>query len=312
MEELDSIFSDDELKQFTEKGAGIEIIKEYYNEFVSRPDVKIWLEDDDNWSGEADRKDMLVTYLRKEFLMRPPVKPMTIIPIGMDRVSTGKSGSVYSGLYIVDKKRTGENLEVKRIVVQGKVACDLLKKVMPFNRYKDVLLGDDENGNIFMDDRASHGFDTPEALPITSKQLIEKLELPRVPKLSEIGKYLSKRTADGYAIRTDLKIIRGMIKNDPWIKDEPYNEGGSCRLVDSSIDTNETRVTPEGKTIPPGISSWISPKLIKSRNGDTVDHIVVIEEVIDKKKNKKTGEISCNAICEIPVHQIPVPSGDDQ
>jgi len=278
----------------------LDTLKAEYEEFLKQD----WLQTED-FVDDDDRHQYAMTFFHKEYVLRSPVEPRTIIPIGVDPVKTSQKGNIYSSIYALDGKA-----QVRRISLRGKEGANLTGQVNFFSKYKDVKLGQfGEDGDWSADDRAD--FSDPIQIAMKPKELVSKMKPePARTNIKEAINNLSKRGSDGYTVKTDWKVVRGLIKSE-WRKPDgdEYNESGSYRLSDMSISSDDNLVTDDGRVIPPGMTVWVSPKLMQFPVDSMVDCIGTVEERRDKN-GKPTGEVSMNAAVVVGIHTPPVQESD--
>jgi len=270
---------------------------EYEEEFN-----KEWIQSDE-FADDEDRHQYLFGVFNKNYLMRPPAEPNTIIPIGLDQVRTSRKGKIYSSIYVMDSKG-----KLKRVAINGEIADPLTSNLNLFHKYEDIKLGRfGDDGDYIADDRTK--FESPIKIKATPKALMKKLEIPSTT-INDALDNLSKVGSDGFVVNTDWRHIRGWIKgNGSKNTEDPYNEKGAYRLVDNSIDTEEEKVRPDGTIIPPGMTLWISPKMMNYPADSYVDAYGPISEGKDKN-GKSTGDVSMSCCVIVPVHAPPIEEGE--
>lgn len=277
-----------ELMDIAKKG-GIEAdeLKKEYEEFFGQD----WLHSD-GFVDDEDRHQYCLNKFFKDYSLRPPTSPYTIIPVGLDPVKTSAKGTIHSSIFIINSKG-----KLERISLLGEIV-DLTTKVNLWCKYENVKLGSfQDGGDLIADNRAN--FKNPIQISASSRQIIDKLKL-EYTTIAEAGNHLSKKGSDGYTIKTDWKIVRGTIMGSGFKSvDNPHDEMGNYRISDRTIDPNEERVTPEGDVLRPGMAVWISPKLMKFPADAQVDFIGLLD------KSTKTGEVSMNACSAVSVHVPP-------
>ena len=79
--------------------------------------------------------------------------------------------------------------------------------------------------------------------------------------ISEANKYPSKKGSDGYPIRTDWRIIEGMVVRSTIFKKKDQSEGGVYTISDMTIKPSMF-VTKDGKVQSPGFTVWCAPELV--------------------------------------------------
>ena len=242
------------IKEVAEKlELDFEAVKEMYiKKYFSEP----FVQEDPQFKTDAERHHYATLCLKNENLSRPPAKPMTIIPIGVDviRKKKGEQTPITSLFFL------NTNGDFKRAVMIGDVSFKT-KSINFFNLYKDVAVGETKDGGYIMDDRAN--FDQHEAVDFKPEDIIKQLGI-KMTTIADAPNNLSrKKSADGYIDRLDWKCIRGIINffSSSDFQSSERGEGGRITITDLSVKLEEPTVTQDGRIIQPGFTCWTAPAL---------------------------------------------------
>lgn len=242
---------------------------------------------------DEERHRYAKAYFWNKYALRPQTKPFDIIPIGMDSVrKSKKDGMLNTSVFALDMKG-----KLRRISLKGDV-CNDAKNLTFFSMYKGVELGTFRNSNdLSGDDRAE--FNEPHKVDMSPETMIDTLGFDEVVLVSILsGENLSNVGSDGYVDKTDWKCIRGMIQRQTQSQPDSDSEWGVYTVVDESLDPEkmEPEITPSGQILPPGFSVWISPSLM---NYPPLSQCKFLGTT---QKDKKSGKISMNCYCVVPVY----------
>ena len=234
------------IKEMSERSKiPIEKLKEKWEQYFKhyRPDFD---------SDDACNDYIMQIFLGK-YVLRPPVKQYTFVPIGFSPIMTTKKGTKQSYLFILDSDK-----KIRPILMRGDVVYNL-KKISLFKLYKDVDLGEMPNGGILTADDRSE-FLVPYEIETTPQKFLESLVIPRIT-IKDAKNHLSHKGSDGYVDRSDWKCIRGVMKTPRYSQDNDDKQWGFLTLTDKSILNDEPTILPDGKIVQPGIDVSISPWL---------------------------------------------------
>jgi len=281
------------LEQIANKGStSLEDIKKKYEEFFNDD----FIQQDEQFADDADRHQYCIQVFWNKYILRPPVSPKTIIPIGLTDANKSKKGNLTADMYVID----GADGKLKRIVLRGDSA-NLVKKVVLFHKYENVELGSfRDSTDLIADDRAN--FDKPIKIEAKPEQIIEKLGFQKCT-IAEAGNNLSKVGSDGYVDKTDWKIIRGVIASEKQCGPDADWKWGIYTVTDNTVKDDEPEVTPDGRVIPPGFTIWSTPLMMTNPVDSQCDFIGTIT------KDQKDGRISMRAGCILLIH-APPPEGE--
>ena len=255
-----------------------------------------FIQSDPSFTSDESRQKYALQVFWTRFVGRPPINPYTIIPVGVDSIRKDKSsGILKTSLYALDKTQ-----KLRRISMKGEV-CNLVNDLSYFNAYKDVQLGSfKDSQDLQADDRAE--FDTPIEISLTPEELIKKLNIPFIT-IKEAKNDPSRVGSDGYVNSTDWRAIRGIINSSTKAKEDADYQWGIYHIRDGSIDADaKSRVTKSGNVITPGMSLWVSPRLM---DYDRLSDCIFLGPTVkakDRTTKKETGEVDMNCYCIIPIH----------
>ena len=269
-------------------GISINELKKEYLEIFNDP----FVQDDEQLTTDEERHKYCVAVLKGRYLARRPVKEYEIVPIGISGKRITKSGVPQSVIFALVRERN--KVKLRRIVLRDEIA-DAYKEISLFAKYK-VKLGSFSSGDLVGDNRTK--FESPARLKIKPIDVLEKLKIPRIPKLADAGKFLSKRDSTGYIDETDWKIVRGIIVRENRGSRKDGTEYGVYSIVDDSLE-DEPIVDENGNIVPPVFTVWIAPELMVYALESECDFIGTI--LVDDK----TKEVYMNAYLVLPVHAKP-------
>ena len=281
------------LEAIAEKSSSdIEQVKAKYEEFFSDP----FIQEDPQFVDDNDRHQYCIQVFWNKYILRPPVAPKTIIPIGITGANKTKKGNLTADMFVID----AADGKLKRIVLKGDCANNV-KKVLLFHKYENVELGSFRDSvDLIGDDRAN--FDNPIKVEATPEQIIAKLNFKRC-KISEAPNNLSRVGSDGYVDKTDWRIIRGVIASERQCQPDADYQWGFYTITDNTVKDDEPTITPDGRVVPPGFTISTNPLVMQYSRDSQCDFLGTIE------KNQKDGRISMRSNCIILIHSPP-PEGD--
>ena len=255
-----------------------------------------FIQSDPSFDTDESRQKYALQVFWTRFVGRPPIKPYTIIPVGVDSIRKNKSsGILTTSLFALDKTK-----KLRRISLKGEI-CSIVDDITFFSAYKDVQLGSfKDSQDLQADDRAE--FNHPVEVDVTPEELIKMLNIPYVT-IKDAKDNLSKVGSDGYVHQNDWRAVRGIINTSSQAKEDSESQWGVYHIRDETIPADaKSRVTKSGQVITPGMSLWVSPNImLYDRDSDCIflGPTVVAK---DKKTKKPTGEINMNCYCIIPIH----------
>jgi hypothetical protein len=272
------------------------ILKEYAVLFKSD-----MIQKDAAYQTEKDRHFVAGRYFYMDIVQRPPTKPYTVLPFGFEPIRLSKQTKIPQTSIIMAVPNGGV-LEIRSGVARGTISS-IVEKISLWHVYNNVELSSFGKGKDFgMDNRTK--FENPVASKYIPDQLIEKLQIQEVT-LNNMRQHLSKTTGQGdkqFVVRTDLRIIRGTVMNDPTIFDS-----GSGVINISDLTADFTRQTDDqGNPIQTRISVWAAPHFVKP-----LGKFSEVKAIGTLSLRKDTNEVTMNGVSILPIKIIP-PEISDQ
>jgi len=251
-----------------------------------------FIQNDPQFESDKDRYEYSVAVLHSRYVARPPMKIVTLVPIGY----TGKriarsSGQPNCTISVVVKG----NKKIKRVICRGELS-DMYRSINLFNQY-DVKLGEFKDGGDLIADNRSK-FDNPVRLKIQPYQMMEKLGVKRV-SINDAAKFPSaqrkgQRKGRTYIDRSDWRCVRGIIVRDFRGTRDDETEYGAYTIADSTV-TGEPLVLDDGTIIRPGFTVWTDPAHMVYAVEDEVDCYGPINI-------NKDGDAQMTGLLILPVH----------
>jgi len=255
-----------------------------------------FVQEDESFSSDEERHAFCIKIIMKNYLLRPPVKPETVIVVGLgsERITSG--GMRQREIMVLWQQPNSKKWILRRLVLQEPVV-DEAKNLVLFAAYQNVMLGEFSPGGDFVADNRAD-FSKPIKTKLNYDTLLKVVGAQRVPSLKEAAKYASRKGADGYTDVTDWKIVRGIIDRYYVGQRKDGTPFAVMNIVDESI-MNKTYVTEDGKILRPGFTVWVAPEFVRYSRDSECDFVGTI--AVDEK-----GEASMNAYLVIPVHAKPI------
>ena len=263
----------------------LEQLKKEYQTFFESDFIK----DDKQFANDDERHRYAKGVFWTRYILRKPVKPFNLIPIGADSVRKNKAGVNNTSVFALDSKG-----KLRRVSFKGDI-CKVAKNLTFFSMYKDVSLSEfKDSSDLLADNRAV--FKDPVKVNMSAEQLLETLGYDRVTIL-DAKNNLSKMGSDGYLVRTDWKCIRGIVQRHNRSPEDAESEWGVYTISDETVDPDkmEPEVTPSGEILPPGFSVWVSPSLMNY--GMESECLFYGTLQADTK-----GKVTMNCYCIVPLH----------
>ena len=94
-----------------------------------------FIQNDASFKTDESRLKYALQVFWTRFVGRPPIKPYTIIPVGVDTVRMNDTGVLTTSLFALDK-----TWKLRRISMKGDI-CNVIEELSFFNAYKDIQLG---------------------------------------------------------------------------------------------------------------------------------------------------------------------------
>ena len=248
-----------------------------------------FIKSDSQFKNDEERHEYAVAVLWTRYVSRPPMKESEVIPWGFEAERVTRKGTHQSSVFAFVK--TKEGVKNRRIVFRGQSASKI-REIVALAKYTAKLGEFKEGGDLIADNRSR--FDDPIMINMSSEKLIERLGAKRI-ELKDVEKFPTKLGSDGYTDNNDLRVIRGIMIRPATFEKDGDLKGGVFTLANDTLE-QEPRVSSDGSIITPGLTCWIAPHLLVYQPESEVDAIGTT------RKNKKTGEISMNTFCILPVH----------
>jgi len=250
-----------------------------------------FIQNDEQFRSQEERERYAILVLWRKSITRLPPVEKTIIPIGYSGVIK-LSTTEMSTIYCLTPKQGG-GTDFTSLVLRGSLARRG-DNVNLFCAYT-VKVGQGRDGTLFADTFTE--FKNPKPINLTPENIIERLGFKRIT-ISEVENNLSSVSPTGIVDRKDWRVIRGIITHRLQREREDGTELCNYKIVDLTVD-KETRTTPDGREVPPGLTVWTSPTFM----GFDVDSECDFCGPIIRNKR---GEISMQAYLIIPVHAIEI------
>lgn len=274
--------TENKIKEMSERSKiPIDKLKEKWTQYFNH------YRNDGQFQSDESCNDYILQIFLGRYVLRPPVKQYTFIPIGYSSITQTKKGVRQANLFFVDTNR-----KLCNVLMRGD-ATSQLKKITLFKLYKDIDLGQISDDTLAADDRAE--FTTPYDVDTPPNKFIEILQIPKTT-IKEAHNNQSKKGSDGYVVRTDWKCVRGVIKSIRTSLPEDEKQWGFLTLVDRSIEHDEPTVQPDGRLVNPGFDVSISPYLCQYPVDSEVDIFGTVET------DAKTSKPTMRGYCILPVH----------
>jgi len=252
-----------------------------------------FIQGDDQFKTDEERHLYAVAVLHSRYVARPPMKTVTLVPVGYTgrRIarSSGQPNCTISVVVKGDRK-------IKRVICRGELLSDLYRSINLFHQY-DVKLGEfKEGGDLIADNRSK--FENPIKLKIQPAQMMEQLGVKRV-SIKDAAKFPSaqrkgQRKGSSYIDRSDWRVVRGIIVRDFRGTRDDETTYGAYTIADATVQ-GEPIVLDDGTIIRPGFTVWTDPAHMVYAVEDEVDCYGPISV-------NKDGEAQMTALLILPVH----------
>lgn len=242
-----------------------EILKEYKRYYLSE-----YVQTSPDLPTAKDKHLYTISYVFMNYISRPPTKQYKIIPMGIAGIRPTRAGDMADIFALVSRK--GMKTKFARVSLNSS-ATDLLKTTQRGVLY-NAQLGKFQGGSdFFADDRTK--LTNPKKIKHSYDKLLAMVKARKIT-ISEARKYPSKKGTDGYPIRTDWRIIEGMVVRSTIFKKKDGNEGGVYTISDMTIKPHMF-VSKDGKVQSPGFTVWCAPELVLYDTQSTCKFIGSIE-----------------------------------
>jgi len=256
------------------RGIPIEELKRAYDEIYKSPFVQT----DPSFLSDEDRIHYVLSVMWTRYMLRPPVKEVEIVPIGVSAPRYTKAGELMANLYVL----TPSSKSPVRLVLRGKEMVERRKGIAFGAKYR-VKAGQLSSGDLMADERTV--FDDPEGLEISLQQILDGLNIPKVPDLASLPKHLS-RLEGGYVDDSDWRRVSGIILR----ANKGQRKDGSTFCVFTIADTS---IVPSEKFA--GITVWVDETQFTYGVEDEI-------EVYGTVQQKQDGECFLNGYLVLPKH----------
>ena len=252
-----------------------ELVKAYLDIYNSP-----FVQTDPSFIDDQSRIDYSLAVLWNRYMLRPPVREVEIVPIGISPPRLTKSGELMANLFVLcpSSKRP------IRLVLRGKEMISRVKTIVLGAKYK-IKVGQFSSGDLIADERTV--FDDPEGLDITLEQIMERLGIPEVSCLADLPKYPSKIEESGFVDLSDWRKMKGVIIR----ANKGQRKDGTDFFVYTIADTS-LEPTEQGYI---GVTVWTDESQFIYR---PEDEVVVYGTVQVKDK----GDVSVNGYLILPKH----------
>ena len=258
-----------------------DLTKNYEDEFYSD-----FVQADPQLKTDDDRHNYCAIKVQSDMLLRPKQSLRKIIPIGHEAPRlTQRNKTKRSTLYVIEQASDG--FKFRRATCSGDIA-EVYQKADPFIMY-DVLAGQYSNSqDLALDERSK--FDSGASIGRTPAEFMDiaakSFNWQRI-KIADAKVNPSRmiRTGSRQFVDTlDWRIVRGFISDlGSGLRDDG-TEWGRYTLSDETV-SGPPVVLPDGRILYPGLSTWISPWLMKWGKNSVCDFYGSI--ALDRDKSGK-------------------------
>jgi hypothetical protein len=298
--------SQDRLTQFAQKlQVPLPELTDLYNETFKKIEAGTL----GKFPDQASKEQYACAVVWGNFVGRPPMSDYAVIPVAFEPKSVTANGAVRASIFALIAPTGSDSWEYRNIACTGDSA-DLVYNISLFFQYPLVKLAKfAQSADLFADNRTK--FEHPQLLAELSQTeaQIAFFESSQGPinatrvKIAEAGKNPTKVDAQGFPIRTDLRIIEGVITRKGGGTRDNGTKWANYVISDDTV-SNELKVTPDGRTIYPGLTVWLDPTMQKYNENDQCIFIgtVVANKSGKGKDRKPDGTYSMNAFNVIPLY----------
>jgi len=239
-----------------------------------------------------DKIEYCSKIIKSRYLSRPPQKTFNVIVMGMSPIRSSRSGSLFGDIFCI--YNNGKENLFKRISVRGR-NVEIMKRIQTGYGYK-VKLGQFRNGGDFIADDRSR-FENPVEIGYSLHELLKMVGIKRITirEAPENTAKLEKTSTGTYPVRSDWRIIRGIVGHYSKGQRKDGSEWGVYTITDDSLD--EEYVTPDGsKMVRPAFTVWVNPLWVVFEKGSEIDFCGPI------LVNQTTKECYMDGYLLIPIH----------
>lgn len=192
---------------------------------------------------------------------------------------------------IKDGKKT-KSWEVKEVVFNGKLAA-MVQNIKMIRAYSNVKLYDK---GYFIEVGDDTKFDAPQKLKMSEEDFIIKIcKLPKLDKLSDVVTHKSRIETTGYADKTDMYLIEGMVVRG-------FKKGYAIKDESLEYEERVIKVAGENIILPQNLTVWIPSRFYKWDEDSELAFLGTIS--IGQQDNKPVMNAvlayPAGFVCEIP------------
>jgi hypothetical protein len=216
-----------------------------------------FVQTDATFVTDEDRIEYSLSVLWSRYVLRPPVREVEIVPIGISSPRLTKSGELMCNIFVL----SSTSKKPVRLVLRGREVVERRKSILLGAKYK-VKVGTFSTGDLVGDERTI--FEDPRGLEIPLDKLLTALGIPSVPKLADLSRYASNVDESGYVDTSDWRKVEGIIIR----KNKGQRKDGTdfwCYTI------SDTSIEPSPDTFP-GVTVWVDETQFLYREED---HIIV-------------------------------------
>ncbi|MCK4528237.1 hypothetical protein KAW18_12770 [candidate division WOR-3 bacterium] len=192
---------------------------------------------------------------------------------------------------IKDGKKV-KSWEVKEMVFNGKYAT-MVRNIKMIRAYSNVKLYDK---GYFIEVGDGTKFDAPQKLRMSEEDFITKIcKLPKLDKLSDVITHKSRIETTGYADKTDMYLIEGMVVRG-------FKKGYAIKDESLEYEERVIKVAGENIILPQTLTVWIPSRFYKWDEDSELAFVGTIS--IGQQDNKPVMNAvlayPAGFVCELP------------
>lgn len=295
----------EELKSIAEKsGMKQKILESEFEKLYEELENDEGFKDEDGDTLTKELLDYIILRLKGAYEFRQPVNSYDVIPVGMDQIGEDRNGIRRTSIYAIDREK-----KLRRISFAGDV-CDEIADIQLLYKYSDVPLVEmSKSGDLMADERTVFGEmeetplvnDPTKVIKLTGAKKIVLNDIYSSSERTLAKKILSETNKDGWSIKTDWRAILGVVtKVRHGSEEDKGTNWASLTVIDKTIP-NEEIVNEQGDVVQPGIRCYCSPFVLNDLPNNS--RAWVLGPI---SKSKKSGNVTMNAYCIIPVWEAPI------
>jgi len=239
-----------------------------------------FVQTDPSFVDDQSRVDYCLAVMWQRYMLRPPVREIEIVPIGVSPPRLTKSGDLMGNLFVL----SSSSKKPIRLVLRGKEMISRVKSIVLGAKYK-IKVGQFSSGDLVADERTV--FDDPEGLDVTLQQIMERLGVPEVPRLADLSKYPSRVEEGGYVDPSDWRKLSGIIIRGNKGQRKDGTDYYVYTIADISLEPNEQGYV--------GVTVWTDESQFIYRPEDEV-------EIYGTVQVREKGDVSVNGYLILPRH----------